>query len=362
MLKNEEDSEGGGLEPPPGGFQRFQAALTEWFRLEGRDYPWRKTRDPYAILVSEAMLQQTQIATVLGRRYFQRWMCAFPDWLSLASASEKEVLKLWEGLGYYNRARNLRKTAITVINVFGGQFPERLEEMLTLPGVGRYTAGAVASFAFDQPAPIVDGNVARVLARVFAFGEEVDAPGGARFLWHAAERLTPKKEPRIYNSGVMELGQRICTRSDPKCTICPVKRHCRALKEGNVTEYPVKRKAAQTIRREENVILAINRKNEVLLCPEAGSRRKGLWRLPEISEESAADLDEFCRFDYAITRYHVTLTTFFASSLTPGSWEHDSGAEWFSLERERELPPVGSPYLKVLGIFADRMGSKGPQD
>ncbi len=148
---------------------RYQAALIQWFEKEGKTYPWRETEDPYPILVSELMLQQTQIATVLGKGYFQRWMIRFPTWHELAEAEEDDLLKTWEGLGYYNRARNLQKTARAVISGHAGEFPRDYDSILNLPGVGPYTAGAVMSFAFDQKAAIVDGNVIRVLSRMFGY-------------------------------------------------------------------------------------------------------------------------------------------------------------------------------------------------
>ncbi len=168
----------------------FARSLIDWFRREGRDYPWRRTRDPYAILVSEIMLQQTQIATVLGRGYYDRWFGTFPDVGSLAAAPEDALLKAWEGLGYYNRVRNLQRAARAVIDDHGGRFPDTVEGLLTLPGVGRYTAGAVASFAFDLPAPLVDGNVARVFSRLGDLRDPGNVP------WpDIAGLMSPKRSP-----------------------------------------------------------------------------------------------------------------------------------------------------------------------
>jgi len=329
----------------------FQSALTEWFRAEGRDYPWRRTRDPYAILVSEAMLQQTQIATVLGRGYYSRWMEAFPGWKELAAASEEEILKQWEGLGYYNRARNLRKAASIVSTEHGGRAPDCLDTLLSLPGVGRYTAGAVMSFAFNKRAAIVDGNVSRVFSRLFACPEPIDTPAGLRLAWERAEALTPESEVRLYNSAVMELGQRICTRQSPSCGICPVSRWCRARREGEETAYPVKKGGKVITAREEMVLLAV-RGGKVWLCAESGTRRKGLWRLPELAEEEASDLVEIFRFDYAITRYRVTLRVFL-SAAGPDPLVGGAEAGWFSLASERNLPPLGSPYRRVLRKFSE---------
>lgn len=334
----------------------FQKALTGWFRSCGRDYPWRRTRDPYAILVSEAMLQQTRIATVVERGYFTRWIAAFPGWRELASADEEQVLKLWEGLGYYNRARNLQKAAVTVVRDHGGELPARLDAILSLPGVGRYTAGAVLSFAFNKRAAIVDGNVSRVFSRLFACEVPVDTADGLRLAWERAERLTPSRESRVYNSAVMELGQRICTRSSPDCSACPVESSCRARRQERVGDFPVKKVRKKITALEERVILAI-RGGMVLLCPESGTRRKGLWRLPETSGDGSADLEEMLRFDYTITRYRVSLRVFPAppGGVRESDW---AGARWFSLFPEEKLPPLGSPYRKALRLFSEIRGAR----
>ena len=179
--------------PQQGKIQSFQSALIKWFLENGADYPWRETKDPYAILVSELMLQQTRITTVLERGYFSRWMSLFPDWKSLATAEESEILKAWEGLGYYNRARNLQAAARVICSEHGGEMPDELNSIQALPGVGPYTAGAVCSFAFEKRAPIVDGNVIRVLARIFSFVEPIDTTPARKLFWEWAERLTPEK-------------------------------------------------------------------------------------------------------------------------------------------------------------------------
>lgn len=340
----------GGLSEGPAIPEVFQQSLREWFASCGRDYPWRRTVDPYAILVSEAMLQQTQIATVLGRGYYTRWLAAFPNWVELAAAREEDVLKQWEGLGYYNRARNLQKAAVIVTRDHGGQLPADLDAILALPGVGRYTAGAVMSFAFNKRAPIVDGNVCRVFSRLFACAVPVDTPVGMRLAWERAETLTPLEDPRRYNSAIMELGQRICTRNSPDCPACPVSSWCRARGEGRETDFPVKKGGKVVTSHEERVVLLM-REGEVLLCPESGSRRQGLWRLPEISAEASADLEEVLRFDYAITRYRVTLRVFLplAGASLP---QMEGETRWFSLSREADLPPLGSPYRKAIRLFS----------
>ena len=331
----------------PDTLQDFQVALTDWFREEGEDYPWRRTTDPYAILVSELMLQQTRIATVLGRGYYSRWMKSFPDWASLAEAREEDLLKAWEGLGYYNRARNLQRAAREVLESHGGEFPESLEEIESLPGVGRYTAGAVYSFALGRRAPIVDGNVVRVLSRLFRYREPVDTTKARREFWKLADEMTPGDRVRNYNSAIMELGQRVCVRSKPDCASCPVSPWCEARAEGDAERLPVKKGKTQITDRVERVALAV-RNEEVFLEQETGGRRKGLWKLPEIAEDLSADLEEWSRFSYAITRYRIELRLF----RIPDSWiERVVGTregEWHSMLQPEALPPLGAPYRKAI--------------
>tara|TARA_R110002096_G_scaffold305289_2_gene500162 strand:- start:3149 stop:4222 length:1074 start_codon:yes stop_codon:yes gene_type:complete len=325
----------------------FQLALNAWFRECGKDYPWRRTTDPYAILVSELMLQQTQIVTVLSKGYYTRWMRKFPDWRALAEAEEDDVLKAWEGLGYYNRARNLQKTAQRVCRDFEGRFPEDLDQIRSLPGVGRYTAGALLSFAYDRRAPIVDGNVARVLSRLFAFREPIDVPASNRLIWEWAELLTPEREVRIYNSAIMELGQRVCIRGVPECDSCPVREWCRGVKEGGVGDLPLKKAKVGVTQMVESVIIRMQGHN-IFLVKEQGKRRRGLWRLPEVPEEAVADQNELFRFDYAITRYRVNLRVFGSPAFLPEVGLSDEKGDWFDLKQPEKLPALGSPYLKAI--------------
>jgi A/G-specific adenine glycosylase len=323
------------LDPSP-----FQAQLLAWFRAEGRDYPWRQTHDPYAILVSEMMLQQTQIATVLGRGYYQRWMDAFPDVATLAAAPEPEILRVWEGLGYYSRARNLQKAAQAVVTQHGGEFPRSVEGLLSLPGIGRYTAGAVASFAWNLPAPLVDGNVARVFARLFACDEPIDRPPMLRQLWDWAEALLSRAEPRLYNSALMELGQRLCTPRSPACLICPVQSCC-ASAGPSAASRPKKSPARATVEVIEHALFAI-RNNQILLHQESGKRRQGLWKLPERTPEETTALPLLLTTTYAITHHRVTLHIHAAPEATAAPEE-----TWQDLSEVAALPMPG-PYRKVL--------------
>jgi A/G-specific adenine glycosylase len=313
--------------------KKFRAALVAWFRREGRDYPWRRTHDPYAVLVSEVMLQQTQIATVLGRGYYARWMERFPDVATLAAAREEDILKAWEGLGYYSRARNLQRAARTVMEKHGGIFPATLESVQSLPGVGRYTAGAVLSFAFNKPAPLLDGNAARVLARLFQFSEPVNAPAGQRKLWALAEQLLDSRHPREYNSALMELGQRLCTPRRPQCEACPVRAFC-ASAGPEAERLPVKKAARATVFMDEHVLWCV-RRARLLMVQETGPRRRGLWRLPLRPAEEAAAFPLKHRAPYSITHHRVTLHIHDAPHAKP----HD-GEVWQPLSA---LPSLAMP-------------------
>ncbi|MGK0189320.1 MAG: A/G-specific adenine glycosylase [Verrucomicrobiales bacterium] len=324
--------------------RKFQKAIVAWFTEHAEDYPWRRTRDPYAVLVSELMLQQTQIATVLAKRYFERWLEQFPDVHLLAAASEDAILKAWEGLGYYRRARNLQKAAQVIVAEADGKFPESLAAIEALPGVGRYTAGAVMSFAFDRPAPIVDANIARVLARLFDFSGEVDLPVGQKELWSWAEQLLPAEQVRDYNSGLMELGQKICTSKDPQCHLCPVAAFCITR---SPEALPVKKPRTKTVFLDEHVLFLIDKNGSVQLQQETGKRRQGLWKLPAADGIPSAKV--ILKMQYSITHYRMTLI------VHPGRAENvlDRGAlESFSPEELNQLP-MPSPYRKALVALMD---------
>ena len=202
----------------------FQARLLRWFRKHGRDLPWRKTRDPYKILVSEVMLQQTQVDRVRG--YYERFLRAYPTVGDLAAAHPARVREAWEGLGYYARASNLHAAARIVAERHGGRFPRRLEEMMTLPGVGRYTAGAVVSFAHGEAAPVLDTNVRRVLSRIFVRRRPASAAQLDRRLWALAEAAIPRGRAWDFNQSLMDFGATVCTARNPKCGTCPMRSIC----------------------------------------------------------------------------------------------------------------------------------------
>lgn len=281
----------------------FREALAQWFARGGKDYPWRRTREPYAILISEVMLQQTQIATVLGKGFYTRFLESFPDVAALAAADDERLLKAWEGLGYYRRVRMLRDTARAVIAA-GGSFPRELEALMKLPGVGRYTAGALRSFAFDLPAAVVDGNVARVLSRVMDFSAPVDDAAGLKQLWEWAGDLADPERPRIYNSALMELGQTLCRPGLPDCLSCPVAGFCKT----RVPELlPVKCQKTKITAVDEHALWLRDSEGRLLLHREAAKRREGLWKLPTREAAEISRLPLLTELRYTITRYKVTL-------------------------------------------------------
>lgn len=213
----------------------IQKLLLAWYRREKRDLPWRTTQDPYSIWVSEIMLQQTQVKTVIP--YYQRWLRSFPTVAALASASEREALKHWEGLGYYSRARNLHRAARIVEEHYGGRIPDTAE-IRRLPGIGPYTAGAILSIAFGLPVPVLDGNVKRVLSRLFCLAENGKTAASMQRLWQTAEQLVPKKHGGDFNQAMMELGATVCLPRKPLCLSCPLTDLCRARTENLQDQYP----------------------------------------------------------------------------------------------------------------------------
>jgi A/G-specific adenine glycosylase len=256
----------------------LRGQLLRWYRRHRRDLPWRRTRDPWAIWVSEAMLQQTRVETVVP--YYERFLHRFPDVASLATADLEDVLGLWAGLGYYSRARNLHGAARQVMERFRGRIPGTAEALRTLPGVGRYTAGALASIAFDRPEPVVDGNVARVLARLHGIREDLARPAVQARLWEEAGRLARGRHPGDLNQALMELGARVCTPRQPDCAACPVASACRARREGALDSIPRPRRRPAP-RRVRAVAALVARRGRVLAVRRAASGLfGGLWELP----------------------------------------------------------------------------------
>jgi A/G-specific adenine glycosylase len=313
----------------------FRRALLSWYRKSGRDLPWRRTRDPYAILVSEFMLQQTQVATVLP--YYNEWLRRFPDFAALAAASEHDVLHAWQGLGYYARARNLRATAIAVMQKHGGQFPRSLTAIRELPGLGRYTANAVATFAFDRAAPIVEANIARLLARLFDLQILIDTGAGRAALWARAAELLPARAAGIHNSALMDLGALVCG-PRPKCEICPVKSFCRASEPALL---PLKKpRPALKLRTEHHRFVL--RRSRVLL-EQSQDRWRGMWMLPRL-ERPPAGCSPLHTSEFPFTNHRITLAVFRVA--TPMRAEKSS-QRWFPLDAIHSIP-LPSPHRRAL--------------
>ena len=221
----------------------FQETFLTWYHKEKRNLPWRATNDPYAIWISEIMLQQTRVETVIG--YFYRFMEQFPTIQDLAAAEEQKLLKVWEGLGYYSRARNLKAAAQQIVAEFDGEMPRSIEEIRSLKGIGPYTAGAIGSIAFGLPEPAIDGNVMRVVSRLFCIEADIAKASSRRPFDEAMRTIISPDEPGEFNQALMDLGSRICTPTTPKCEECPISQYCLAYAENRQTDFPVKSKKAK---------------------------------------------------------------------------------------------------------------------
>ncbi|KAA3642947.1 MAG: A/G-specific adenine glycosylase [Chloroflexi bacterium] len=301
--------------------------LLTWYRANKRSMPWRDHPDPYAVWVSEIMLQQTRVETVVP--YFERWMMRFTTIGKLAAASQQDVLNLWEGLGYYSRARNLHKAAQVVVDEHQGALPADLSALQKLPGVGRYTAGAIASLGFGLDAPVVDGNIKRVLARIFNVEEAVDTTVGEKRIWALAEEYLPGGEAKDYNQALMELGATICTPRNPKCETCPVNTICEANKLDLQGERPVTKPKAE-VPHYTVAAAVIQKRGRVLLAQRpADGLLGGMWEYPggkqedgeslpvclrrEIREELGVKIkvgEELGLYRHAYSHFRVTLHAF----------------------------------------------------
>jgi A/G-specific adenine glycosylase len=253
--------------------------LLQWYRRHRRALPWRETADPYRIWVSEVMLQQTQVATAVS--FYQTFLERFPTIASLARARESEVLAHWSGLGYYRRARHLREAARVVVREHSGDLPRDPHAFGRLPGVGRYTTGAVLSIAFGQPLAVLDGNVARVLSRLFALDAAVRDPKGAKALWQLATRLIPMRSPGDWNQALMELGAVVCLPRAPRCPECPVRDRCRARRLGLEERLPPA-VARRRIEKEWRAAAVIERDGRILMARRSGRLLDGMWEPPGV--------------------------------------------------------------------------------
>lgn len=263
---------------------RLATKLLAWYHTQKRILPWRDHPDPYAVWVSEIMLQQTRVDTVIP--YFQKWMKLFPTVKVLASASEQDVLNVWEGLGYYSRARNLHKAAKVVVEKFNGELPRNLDDLRSLPGIGRYTVGAIASMAFGMDEPTLDGNLRRVFARLFDVTEFADSPAGEKTLWALAAQYLPKGRAGDYNQALMDLGATICLPKNPRCLLCPLTSLCEARKHGTQSLRPLL-KPKKAVPAYVHAAAVIVERGRVLLSQRpAQGLLGGMWEFPNVRVDS----------------------------------------------------------------------------
>ena len=291
--------------------------------------------DPYAILISEFMLQQTQVATVLP--YYAEWLCRFPDFSALARASKSEVLHAWQGLGYYARARNLQATAKTIVDRHGGRLPKSIDQMRQLPGIGRYTAHAVASFAFNQSVPIVETNTARVLARIFNLQTPIDKTAGREILWNRATQLVPKRGAARFNSALLDLGALVCLPRQPKCEICPVKKFCRAK---NPETLPVKKARLPTRQLIETHAFIV--KQSKILLAQSAARWRGMWILPPLQTRSPTKGAVHMSI-FPFTHHRITLAVY-RHRAPPKIFSNQS---WFEISALENLA-MPSPHRRAV--------------
>ncbi len=317
----------------------FRRRLLRWFGKNGRDLPWRRTHDPYAILVSEIMLQQTQVAAVLP--YYKEWLRRFPNLAALARATENDVLHAWQGLGYYTRARNLRAAAKAIVTDHGGGFPKLAANLESLPGIGRYTANAIATFAFDQSLPVVEANIARLLTRVLDYKQPIGSNPGRATIWRFAATLVPKRNARIFNSALMDLGALVC-RPRPRCSVCPVQQFCRA---PNPETLPRKRPRPVQKKLTESHIWARSR-GRILLQQSTG-RWRGMWILPPARSVSGRAIHTAM---FPFTNHRITLEVF-AQSLR----RIDKCTQrWVDADSIRSMP-IPSPHRRaIIDLLAAR--------
>jgi A/G-specific adenine glycosylase len=342
--------------------------LRPWFRRQKRDLPWRRDRDPYRIWVSEVMLQQTQVATVIP--YFERFVRRFPALADLAAAQEQEVLRLWEGLGYYRRARDLHRAARALVAEHGGRFPDDPAVLGALPGFGRYTCNAVLSQAFDRRLPILEANSQRVLSRLFGRSDDPRQGPARRWLWQAAESILPARDVGTFNQALMELGALVCTPTAPRCSACPLAARCIARQLGRQEEMPTRATAPQTTYVHEAAIVVWRGPKVLLVQRPGGGRWAGLWEFPhgslqdgESHEEAAARLlrdltgleahlgPELLTLRHGITRFHITMTCFearhFAGAFRSAFY---SAGRWLS-PAELAAFPISAPHRRLARLL-----------
>lgn len=327
-------------------YSGFRRKLVRWYAVNARDLPWRRTTDPYRIWISEIMLQQTTVAAVIP--YFERFLNRFPAVSDLAAADENDVLRLWEGLGYYSRARNIHKAAKAIVDQHLGIFPTDVESLRSLPGIGRYTAGAIASFAFNQPAPIVEANTLRLYCRLLGYSEDPRSSDGQERLWSFAEAILPKVSPGRVNQALMELGATVCSPREPRCESCPISGHCASYLAGTQLEIP-RPKERTVITDVTEVSVAVRHGSKYLLRRRSQNERwAGLWDfirfeidhelherdrrqlMDGVLERSGLSVElgpQIAELKHGVTRYRITLKCVTANRLN-GRLKSDEQWKW----------------------------------
>jgi len=316
--------------------------------MRQRDLPWRHTRDPYAVWISEIMLQQTRVAAVIP--YYHRFLARFPDFKSLAEAPEQELLACWSGLGYYQRARNLQKAARQMKQA--GAFPDNYSAIRALPGIGDYTAAAISSISFHLPHAVLDGNVFRVLSRVFTDPANIASAAGKRHLSGIAETVLDKAQPGMFNQGMMELGATVCLPKNPQCVICPVSEWCRARQSGTQSDFPVKIVSRKSVQ-EKRILFWVERDGRILAWqrPPTSRLMPGFWELPEREQLPQADpVRKLGLFRHGIT-FHNYVFEVWAANVGNSV----NGCEWIDVSKLNHLP--ASTVLKK-AVRAVKSGEK----
>jgi A/G-specific adenine glycosylase len=346
--------------------RELQRSLLDWFDEYQRKLPWRENYHPYEVWISEIMLQQTQMKTMLP--YYKHWMNVFPEVRAIAKADEELLMKLWEGLGYYRRVRNIRKTAEIICQKYDGTIPRDFNELLKLPGIGRYTAGAIASIGFNQPAPILDGNVTRVLCRLQKIIDPPQTSAVVKKLWRLAEEWIPQGKARYFNQALMELGAIVCMPTSPRCLFCPIHDHCQAFSSGTVDQIPLKIRSK--VPKQRFRVCAVIRFDRSLLFNKRPKNTllEGLWEFPSMEGDSINQLKEKLE-KYLMSNHGITISlgkefhhldhryTSFKTrvSFHEAIWEEsqielDETSLWVDFSKIKELA-LPSPYRKFLDWY-----------
>ena len=354
--------------------KKVQIHILDWFHVNARDLPWRETYDPYHIWISEIMLQQTQMDRVVN--YFNRWITRFPDIGSITRANEEEVLKLWEGLGYYARAKNIMKSAGILKDCFKSTLPADYELLLKLPGIGKYTAAAIMSIAFNEDYPLVDANIERIFARLFNLPKPVKDKKTHTYIWQKASEILPKGMARLFNQGMMELGALVCIAKNPRCKICPVREDCQAFSLGLVSERPVLKEPVKTIFIEMATGI-LQRTGSILIQKR---KTKGVWanlwefpggrlepgETPEMAlvreyleetELAVGNLKKITTVQHSYTIYRVTLHCYFCSLVDTRHEPVLHGAQEYRWIKPKELSNYAFPagHRKLIRYLQNKM-------